>query len=215
MSGCHVEVTSYAEPCVERTSTNRTTTNIVEIQPGKQSASVFNPFDYAIVRFIWDNAGGVDLDTRVGILTNIPYQLDYVGWCEWDNVPTTAGLPIDDYYLVWGGDNTTSPGLEAVLLNFDKLVEDNPGLTEVELDLRAFWYDTINSGDFTLQFETYLGGSMQASGLDFINVGGIVVQTINVVVNTPTQTSSCVLGDCVKHLRYNVNTKVAVLEDCP
>lgn len=216
MSGCHVEIISYAEPCIERSSTTRDTTNLVEIQPGKASlpADVLNTFDYAIIRFLWDVTGGTDLDTRVGILTSIPYQFTYTGWCQSDFVPNISGLPESDYYLIWGGDNVTSAGGESVLVNFDKIVADNPGIPEIELDLRAFWYDIRNSGDFTLQFETYLGGTMQVSGLDFVNVGGVVVQTTNVVVNTPQNISSCVIGTCVKHLRYNTATRVALIEDC-
>ena len=169
-------------------------------------------FDYAVVRFLWDPSGGDDLDTRTCLInTGTPYDLDQIGWCKREEVgPYGTTTP----YLKWGGDNTGSSGPEAHLIDFKQMVLDFPNLTEITIQLSAFWYWIRVSGNFQITFTTYLGGTMQQSGYDFINIGGTEVQSLLTNVNTSVNWSDCLIGQCIRHLRYVVATKTAYLENC-
>jgi hypothetical protein len=67
-----------------------------------------------------------------------------------------------------------------VLLNLQLLAADNPGVSPLVIRLRAFWYSARGDGNITLEFSTYLGGSMEHIDYDFVNVGGVEQQTIRV-----------------------------------
>jgi len=179
-------------------------------------------FDYAVIRFTWTSGAGTDLDTRTALVDTLEdYDDIQVGWCRYGTVGSSTGAIIgppgstvninDPYYLFWGGDNTTSTGPESHLLNFPRISQDFPTLTTIKVDLRAFWYSTRESGDITIEYQTYLGGTMQRSGVDFINVGGTVVDTVQTTVNVATSQDDCIDGDHLKYLIYDVASKTATI----
>jgi hypothetical protein len=62
-------------------------------------------------------------------------------------------------------------------------------------------------GNVTVTFETYLGGTMQQSGYDFINVGGTLTGEVIAYVNCPTQGGGDVDGDDIGTLIYDSANK--------
>lgn len=180
------------------------------------------PFDYAAFRYKWDELGGEDLDTRTQVI--IPLVNYEVGWardavspnpngyileaCE----PNGYGIDPSEAYLLHGGDNCDF-GVETILINFQKLMEDFPDATQFIIRMRAFWYDVLASGDFSLEFETYLGGSMIHEEYDFVNSGGVAQQTLLVPRNVQLNESSDLDGEDVAQLIFNVSTKTAVIVD--
>jgi hypothetical protein len=160
----------------------------------------FKAFDFAIVRYIWTSAGGTDLDTRTQVIE--PYVGYSVGWSRY---PEATGLE-------WGGDNTEI-GAEAVLIDFQEIANNNnkPSSSIIQVALSAFWYNICNSGDFTLEFETYLGGTMVSQGYDFVNNGGVLVDSFTVGKNTQIQQSADIDGERVATILYNPITRTAVL----
>lgn len=156
-------------------------------------------FDYAVLRYIWTDTGGRDLDTRTSI-TN-PMRNVHVGWGRND---------YDDNYLTWGGDNTGS-GVESILLNIIALKGTYPLQTTFEVMLRSFWYSSKVTGDFKVQFESFKGGTMTKNGYDFINSGGISVQTVTIDCHTDTVNGSNIDGDLVATLTYDSRLNTGTL----
>ena len=148
-------------------------------------------FDYAVLRYIWTDNGGKDLDTRTSISN--PPRNTAVGWNRGEG---------DLTYLTWGGDNTGA-GVESVLLNIKDLKLNYPLQTQFETTLKAFWYSSKITGDFKVQFESYKGGTMVKNGYDFINNGGISIQTLTVDCNSSTVINQNIDGDLVATLTYD------------
>ena len=147
-------------------------------------------FDYGVIRYKWTREGGTDLDTRT-LITQPPRNV-VVGW----NRQQTDGD-----YLSWGGDNTGS-GVEAVLIDIKKLKQDFLSINEFLIQIRAFWYSSRNNGTVTIQFESYKGGSMSPSGYDFVNSGGVLVQSMHVNTNS-TSSDRDGQGQLLATLAYN------------
>ena len=157
---------------------------------------LFEDFDYAVIRYRWNEGNGRDLDTRTSI--TVPSRGTEVGW---DRAAT------DGSYLQWGGDNTGS-GVEAVLLDVKSLSRDYSSVPNIEVAIKAFWFSSSNNGNISLEFETYIGGSMIKSGYDFVNSGGVLTNSIATTVNT---FSSNRAGELLARLTYNVASKNATL----
>ena len=169
-------------------------------------------FDFAIIRFNWTTANGRDLDTRTAIVSpTFDNSGVDVGWDRQQLITGASGN-----YLTWGGDNTTTTGDEAVLVDFLKIIADFPSQPQIDIRLRAFWYGQSYSagGDasFELEFTTYKGGSMIPDGLDFINVGGVQVDHLTVQRQLTTdQVAANVDGEEIGHLIYTVATHNAII----
>lgn len=148
-------------------------------------------FDFAVIRYIWDGNGGIDLDTRTRII-NPSRNID-VGWSR---------AVSDGAYLFWNGDNTGS-GVESVLLNLKQLKQDFSNQNNFEISLRAYWYSQKNTGNFSIQFESYKGGTMQPNGFDYVNVGGHSVQSMTLNANVQHQQNSNNDGVEVGRLTYH------------
>ena len=72
-----------------------------------------------------------------------------------------------------------------------------------EVMLRSFWFSSKVTGDFKVQFESFKGGTMTKNGYDFINSGGISVQTVTIDCHTDTVSGSNIAGDLVATLTYD------------
>lgn len=166
-----------------------------------QDGGVFQDFDFALIRYIWNSQGGKDLDTRTYI--TVPNRKEnMVGWSRMNS---------DANYLSWNNDNTGS-GVEAVLVNLKELKKDFPGQKEFKVLLRAFWYNTRVSGDLTVEVNTYKGGTMSKSGYDWVNTGGTLVQNLKLKTNSPIQISSAEAeGTPLAVLYYNTETNLGSL----
>lgn len=141
--------------------------------------SELQDFDYALLRYRWKQEGGRDLDTRTYM--QVPYRVDnMVGW---------AMRSSDERYLIWNNDNT-GQGVESILLDVKQLATDFPDEPVISVALRAFWYSTKRTGNLSIEFATYKGGRMIASGYDWANVGGTAVQLLSINTHTPIQRSS-------------------------
>lgn len=153
--------------------------------------TILQDFEFAVIRYIWTEQGGRDLDTRTRI-TNPSRNVD-VGWNRSQS---------DGQYLIWGGDNTSS-GIECVLLNIKQMSTDFNDQNTLRVDCKCFWYSAVASGNLKIQFATYKNGSMQQNGYDFINVGGQLVQDITLDCNSMTQQQGNADGDLIAYLTYN------------
>lgn len=152
-------------------------------------------FDYAVIRYRWTPQSGLDLDTRTLIKT--PNRSgNVVGWNK---------LGSDEGYLTWNGDNT-SDGVESVLLDIKKILQDYPNQQNIVVEMRAFWYSERLSGDVDIEFSTFSGGTMEKSGFDFINVGGVEGQSLTVNTNSSDENNDGE-GQPLAVFIYNPNSK--------
>ncbi len=195
-------------------------------EPRKVNQYINQPFDYLVVRYILKDPSSLDIDTRTAIV-NSGYQGLYkedgvtknslvlsldgndIGWNRRTELSSTAG----NTYLMWGGDNTTSVGGESILIDFKRISTDLSYLENVQIRLRAFFYDTIASGKIELELSTYKGGTMSNVGTDFINTGGFLVQSIKTERTIVTQNASDIDGDDLGTIIFNTENSNAILTD--
>lgn len=156
-------------------------------------------FDYAVIRYIWTSANGKDLDTRTRITTP-PRNVD-VGWSRSQN---------DLTYLTWGGDNRAD-GVEAVLIDVKSLIANYGSVSEFIIALRAFWYSIVDNGRVKIEFESYKGGTMQKQGYNFVNVGGVSIQTLSINNKTFVQQPANLDGEQLATIYFNPTTKTGRL----
>ncbi|WP_346318190.1 hypothetical protein [Chitinophaga sp. YIM B06452] len=178
------------------------------------NATSLSEFDYLVVRYLWTDADGRDLDTFTGFInTGTAFDNDWVGYGQGDGkIP--AGASDADAYLFWASDNTAS-GVEAVMANFKKFVEDNAGTAdEINVRMNAVWWSQRLTGDVQVQLTTYLGGTMEKVGFDFVNTGGVLVDqvTLNANVAAVSQTKNIIDSTDVAIIRYNKLTKEATIQ---
>ena len=155
-------------------------------------------FDYAVIRYIWTNEGGLDLDTRTSIIE--PPRRQVVGWSRQFT---------DSDFLIWNGDNTGS-GVESVLLNMQNLISAYPDQKIFEIEFKAFWYNTKLSGAFQLQVQTYKGGVMVQDGYDYVNEGGLALQDL--WINAEVDVSEDREGHNFANLSLNIEKKTGLLK---
>jgi hypothetical protein len=179
-------------------SVTKSATPTPTVTPTPTPGSFNQPFDFALVRYTWNAGDGTDLDTRTAIIVP-PRNID-VGWSRAD---------VDGTYLNWGGDNTSPNGPEAVLIDFNSLSTDYPDIDDFSIRLRLNWYSTRLDGNVGIQFQSYLGGTMQHSGTDFVNVGGQLVNDATVYVNCVSNSAGNVDGSDIGTLNYDSGTKTA------
>lgn len=144
---------------------------------------VIPEFDYLVLRYSWGDDDGSDFDTATGFTNTGISGVDglFVGWSRGY---TTTQEQVGEY-LIHGGDNMAS-GAEACLIQMGVLMED-PGLDDsedtIELVIYGNWYGSRGTGNVTVSFTAYLGGTMTKSGFNFTNNGGEEVYTGSVTTN--------------------------------
>lgn len=162
-----------------------------------KTTETLQDFDYAVLRYIWSDNSGFDLDTRTQLQIQGRDNL-VLGWNRYSE---------DADYLEWAGDNTAS-GQESVLVNMSKLSSDFGG--QIKIEFAGFWYGERKSGQVVLEFTTYKGGSMTTEAYSWVNQGGTVVQnlslTCNVVLSNNTQDRDSD-GQKLAVLNYDVLSK--------
>ena len=115
--------------------------------------------DYFV--FNYKISDGNDLDIRFGFLN--PNVSGYLGWGAQDRL-TVNGVDV----AFWAGDNTGT-GTEMVYIDRSALFSVYPPITELEVDLRGFWYYTIGVNPIVVNMDAYQGGSMVESGISWEN----------------------------------------------
>lgn len=184
---------------------------------------VINDFDFLVARFLWDYpSAGTDLDIQVRYENNSTPSVDniYVGFggSAGGTVPASASPPESSSYLWWGLDDTNASsapqGIEGVLISLKKFRDDFPTSPNIiEVDLYAVWFNSVATGDFTLEVKTYKGGIMSKVGTDIVNTGGTIVSTDTRALNTliRNSTTNPATSYHIGSLKYNKTTNTAVL----
>lgn len=193
-------------------------------------------FDFMVLRFIWQEGAGRDLDIQVGFEnSNTTYDNRYVGYGNPNRTLPENTVPETDAYLWWAKDNTQTTGVEAVLLNIKRFVADHPTSgamgdflardffsldfhtstvnNRLEVGMYAVWYGgSIDQGRFDVELTCYKGGEMQIQESNFVNIGGTEVSSSVVAAQTKRSRPTSINDyHKVGVLAYNKETKQGVL----
>jgi hypothetical protein len=121
--------------------------------------------DYVVFTYSFSQTSGQDLDTLTTLYVNgetTPYAGSIpVGYCKQGSIRKSGkyGGP----YLWWGGDNTSSTGLESVYVDIKKL-KLNGSITSIQLNCKADWYGQLKDGVVGIKMSVYSGGEMISNG---------------------------------------------------
>lgn len=202
--------TSAYEGFIKSLCTGSLASNSVQFSVG--ALAVLDNFDFLVLRYK-NNSGGTDLDTFTGFADNgLSVDINYGANTNW--VGFAGGI---SSYITWGGDNTSGGGVEAVLIDFKKLIDDFPSVgNSIRVRMHAWWYNSRTSGNVQLELQTWLGGvAPTQSGYDFVKSDGATVNDIQLDTNV-----TCVKGgnpvsvNCSQKLAeiiYDKISKTAVL----
>jgi len=163
------------------------------------------PFDYMTIKYKWALGAGLDFDTFTGIVsTGIEWDNRYMGFghgfgTELPNNSTTLQA-----YIMYAGDNQKNNGVEACLINFNKMISDYSSLQSIPIRMAGAWYGQTGTGNIDIEINTYSGGTMQKviSDYDFINVGGSQIQQLTFSKNIPKPPLWANDIDKVTHIGY-------------
>lgn len=197
-----------------------------------QSAVIpLDNFDFMVLRYIWTTGSGIDLDSFTGLINtgtiydgNPTTRAGWVGYAQNPNPGTgspDSGSRVIPYgsttpYLNWGTDNTTGNGIEAILVDLKQFIHDFPATpSPVSVKMNAVWYNTKESGNITVEVTTYLGGTMSLDPTthNFINSGGVVVDTIDIPVTLNIQSRAALItsSQAIARMDYDKTTNTATL----
>jgi len=206
--------------CVQRNTSFRVRQNSAYCL--QNNSTPLADFDYMVLRYIWQDGAGTDLDTFTGFKnTGTIYDGDPTSRTNWVGynqnggsriIPTGSSSP----YLNWGADNTGSSGIEAILLDIKQFNTDNPTSNNpVVVRMNAVWYGTPITGNITVEVTTYKGGAMSldAPNHNFINTGGVLVDQVDLPVTVTAHNQDSLISNSqnVAEMRYNKDTATATL----
>ncbi|WDF81193.1 hypothetical protein PQ469_14370 [Mucilaginibacter sp. KACC 22773] len=184
------------------------------------STIILPEFDFMVVRYSWVLAGGDDLDIMVGFegnSTNIDGQ--YIGWAN-NNANNNRTIPIgtvpeQDAKLWWAFDNTSTDGVEGVLIGIKSFINTYPNAPNIiQVGLYAVWYGYATSGDFKLELATYKGGTMVKNGTNIVNMNGSGVSSDSKNLNTKISNHNSNVATSYKLglLKYNKSLQAATIQ---
>lgn len=151
-----------------------------------EPSTTLEKFDYMVIRYKWALGAGVDFDTFTGFInTGTKWDNKYMGYGHIQGNELPNYKPATDSYLMWAGDNMQDNGIEACLVNFNKLTNDYPELKTVQVRMAGAWWGAVGTGNIDIEITTYRDGSMSKAGFDIINTGGNQVQQLIFSKNIP------------------------------
>lgn len=149
--------------------------------------------DHIIITYHFTSADGRDLDTRTKIIN--PIESTTLGWCR----------DSSNMYMIFGGDNT-GYGVESVYINAVDLFKDFPDNDFIDMSCSGMWYSSKASGNISLGFKAYNGGTITKSGTGFINTGGFLLGELFFSDNLSLQSRTCSDEELIAVIRYDKTT---------
>lgn len=183
-----------------------------------EAPSEYDPYEFFYLAdhmvITYGFTDGMDLDTRTKLVypTDDVYSddgpNDYLGWAragiitlddEWINTDKTV--------LTWGRDNTGT-GVESVWVDLNKIRTLRPLLSNITIDCRCFWYNTVGTNPVSLDVMLYKGGAMQTDGYGFINPTATDSKSLGFATKTITLLTEdrATIGERAAVMKYNLNT---------
>lgn len=183
------------------------------------STIVINEFDYMMVRYIWEEGSGLDLDVMVGFENNgTAIDNYYVGYGNNKLIPAGTS-PEANAKLWWALDDQSTKGIEGVLIGIKSFIDTYPNSPNIiQVGLYAVWFQpAVQSGDFKIELATYKGGTMirdSNNQSDIINVGGKPVLSAIQNLNTKIQNKNHNVSSAYKAgvLKYDKSLQKATIQ---
>lgn len=126
-----------------------------QIEQDKKRQIIIEFPDYVVIEYL-AGANSNDIDTRFQML--IPAISPYLGFLR--NNPFGApifGAPI---FLEWGGDDfRNNQGIEGILFRKSEYLE-NYVSSQIQFDVRAYYYTALSTVDTVFNVKGYFGGTM-------------------------------------------------------
>jgi hypothetical protein len=148
--------------------------------------------DHFQLTYTWTQGdGGRDLDTYTGFApgtgvtfsgTNYDGVYGGTGFANWLGFAGSTyigpgAFSTARYYMAWAGDNTSSDGVEDVLINLAKIQTD-VGIANYNVELYGRWYTQIGTGLIDVSLKLWSGGTWSDGGTIWQNSGGTLLDTI-------------------------------------
>jgi len=188
---------------------------------GEIKSQLTNPnifvFDADYMVLTYQFTDGRDLDTRTRIVTpdvGQNTQSTYLGWGVLQGWPL-----VGTQYLKWAGDNTGT-GFESVLVDLVQFRLQYPFATEILVDMRGFWYNTVGYQPVNVAGKLYKGGVMtlNPSTYTFSNAGytstadvsSVGKQVTFAITGDAARASS---GERIATLTYNLITNQGLFNE--
>jgi hypothetical protein len=170
--------------------------------------TTLSTFDYMVVRYKWALGAGNDFDTFTGII-NTGTELDnkYMGFGHTYKKLPSSVTHSKDSYIMWGGDNRTTRGVESCLVNFSNIIKNYSSLNTIQLRMAGAWFSSIGTGNIDIEVTTYRGGTMSQLGFDFVNTDGDQVQQLTFSRNIPKPPNWSIDVNAVTNIGYITYTK--------
>lgn len=152
--------------------------------------------------FNYSISDGSDLDIAFRLLT--PNIDAYLGWGKQTTISYGSNT-----IAYWAGDNT-GLGSESVYIDKASLLAAFPGTSQIEVDIRAFWYGQVGNNPVVVNMDGFQGGAMVKDGFTFINPTATnFFPSSRSFANTVTTQSnnSESIGQRVARAVINLNTK--------
>lgn len=173
------------------------------------------PFEYMTIKYKWALGAGQDFDTFTGFVsTGTEWDNKFMGYGHNYGTELPNNATTSQAYLSYAGDNQKNNGVEACLVNFNKMVSDYTSLKSIPIRMAGAWYRQIGTGNIDIEITTYSGGTMQkvVSDYDFINIGGSQIQQLTFSKNIPQPPSwvnDIDLVTNIGYITYDKNTSTA------
>ena len=166
-------------------------------------------FDYMVVEYFFTN--GTDMDTMTyisnpSIMNNDFLNAspgDYVGTCSSSN--NGPDFPTNDPYLMYGGDNQSSQGIESVLFDLVKYKIQRPFDTNIEITFTSTWYGSVGTNPVISRATMWKGGTPVQDGFTYVNTTATatkMVQSDGKVITSNTQ--NCEAFEEVSKFQFNI-----------
>lgn len=168
--------------------------------------------DYLVIRYVFAEPDGSDLDTRTRIFSPVLAPPDFMGWSRKAFVARPGGVR-GSIYAQWGGDNT-GHGVESVLVDVREVAAEFPTAV-LSIETRAFWYEQRLAGNCLLTVDVYKGGVMALADYEFSCVGGELVASLDKTVGVSTVSQSNVDGDFLTFVCYDIPSRRISFECSP
>ena len=157
-------------------------TEVVMVKQAPNNIVQIPVSDFLVMKYSWsDSLDGIDYDSATCFRNTGQGALDnkFVGWSKnmANSESNVSGV------LRWGGDNQLS-GAESIMVNMKDLLNNYTSLPQnIDIAIYGNWYEAKVSGNVTIEFIAYLGGTMSLNNYVWSNSGGNVVFTGSKQVN--------------------------------
>ena len=163
---------------------------------------------------------GMDLDTRTRIVTPDISMNTYLGYAKGFCFPSDSSwsqtnIPMNAV-MDWSGDNT-GRGFESILIDINKLKQQVPLITNLVVDLRCGWWNTLGNNPVNVKAIFYKGGQMIKGAQPYQYSNPTAESSLEVTSNSKQismmfEGNGALIGDRLGVFKYDTHTHVGYFD---